>query len=1016
MKRSLLRSIVLVGLLTAGLVSITREATSQIFVQVAGGSGGTRAWMPSGSNPNSFQDYWWTIRSQYLFKASELTFHGMAPGQITSMAFNIRTTSVFPARLTTIYIKSVTPGTPLTNPMATTGMTMVYNNPAFQLPLLTNTPTWVKFDFSSPFMWDGVSDLMIEYCWSRTAYTYVFPEYEYCTVSPAYACQNFFYSDGQNYCLTSVTGTGYSSRPVVQFGVLSGIETSFPDDVDPRRILRQGQIYDGVDPNYPKPSLSFRQTAGQNINLTYKIVGPLPLTNVIYEARKSGNPTMNHIAGSSGLFNYEMTEATGPAAGVNGTLDLRFTPGGSYRVDATYQIPGYTQTWSKEFSIAFANDLMVRQIRSPLSAPKKYPRGVAIPISARIQNVGLNNVTDARVIATVRHQPTNAEVFVDTFDFTGNLATGDLATIDFENFTTMTVATYSITICSELLSAVDQQTVNDCQPMVGSYTFETRYNEEVGASAIEAPTSTNTYYSRRPFTPRGRIINGGIQDLSNIPVRLQIFQNPGRIPVYNQVVIVPDVGAEFPLNVASFDFPPFTPQVAGQYEACLTTEYPGDPVANNNQICQTFTVQPSLAGTYTIGTTKLGDPRNYPTIQDAVDDLYRRGVAGAVEYELTDAAYSVGSGSGSSPALDLTSKIIGVDATNTITFKPSLARSINKGSIVVTLNSGNGVGILFGQNALTSNPNAVQMPFQKDPQWANSDGFIRFDGGAQKSLVFELNATTPFRAPFYLGDGSRDIAVRNSIIRNAASATPSYASSLPSINFVNNTFSYQADVRTGPITYSAGIVSRQKLPLGRDGNNSERLDTIPGSNNAFVNNEISGFGYGIVSMGIGMAIKSNVYQGFYTKGSQISGNMITNVRTAGIFVGYDDGGVISGNRIYNVGVQATGGTNVDAAGIVAGGVNRYNNTNLKIRGNEISAWWATCGRAVSVLSRYATRSHRSRPAATRTSRTFRKPRRSPTMRSGEFAANRRRRTCRRSICSRSAAQRSRGGIRSSRRL
>ncbi|MBK7186131.1 MAG: hypothetical protein IPH85_09430 [Ignavibacteria bacterium] len=111
MKRSLLRSIVLVGLLTAGLVSITREATSQIFVQVAGGSGGTRAWMPSGSNPNSFQDYWWTIRSQYLFKASELTFHGMAPGQITSMAFNIRTTSVFPARLTTIYIKSVTPYT-----------------------------------------------------------------------------------------------------------------------------------------------------------------------------------------------------------------------------------------------------------------------------------------------------------------------------------------------------------------------------------------------------------------------------------------------------------------------------------------------------------------------------------------------------------------------------------------------------------------------------------------------------------------------------------------------------------------------------------------------------------------------------------------------------------------------------------------------------------------------------------------------------------------------------------------
>ncbi|TNC94231.1 MAG: hypothetical protein FD121_1618 [Gallionellaceae bacterium] len=61
------------------------------------------------------------------------------------------------------------------------------------------------------------------------------------------------------------------------------------------------------------------------------------------------------------------------------------------------------------------------------------------------------------------------------------------------------------------------------------------------------------------------------------------------------------------------------------------------------------------------------------------------------------------------------------------------------------------------------------------------------------------------------------------------------------------------------------------------------------------------------------------------------------MRTAGIFVGYDNGGMVSGNRIYNVGIQSTGGTGVEAAGIVAGGFNRYNNMNLKITGNEISA-------------------------------------------------------------------------------
>ncbi|MBK6761314.1 MAG: hypothetical protein IPG73_11530 [Ignavibacteria bacterium] len=465
------------------------------------------------------------------------------------------------------------------------GFTTVFTNPAFNIPVVPlATPQWLTFNFQTPFMWDGVSNLIIDFCTYRNGNTFLFPDWESTTVGApntnVWGAQNYYDHGGADNCANT---PGFASiyrpsrRPVLLFGVLSGIESSFPDDVDPRRILLQGQIYNGVDPRFPKPSLSFRQTAGQSINLTYRIVGPLPATNVIYEGRKSGNPTINHVAATTALFTYEMTEATGPAAGVNGTLDLRFTAGGSYRLEASYQIPGYTQQWSKEFSIAFPNDLMVRQIRSPLSIPRKYPRGVEMPVSAQIQNVGLNNVTDALVIASIRHLATNSEVYRDTVVWSGNLATGEIATVDFANYSTLNVATYAITVCTELLSAVDQQTANDCQPTSGNYIFETKYNEEVGAQAIDVPGTSGTYYSRRPFTPRGRIINGGIQDLSNIPVRLQIFQNPGRIPVYNQVVIVPDVGADAPLNVASTTFPPFTLQVAGQYEACLTTEYPGDP-------------------------------------------------------------------------------------------------------------------------------------------------------------------------------------------------------------------------------------------------------------------------------------------------------------------------------------------------------------------------------------------------------------------------------------------------------
>ena len=934
MKRSLITRFVLVLLTCLGLVSTTQTSQAQILVELGGGAGATYTWGQY-IYPNPLMDYWWSIRSRYFIKASEMQFHGVTPGQITSLAFKVRNATPFTARAVNIHMQQTTAAA-LTNPQTTTGMTLVHSQTGWQIPLIVGTPTWVTFNFQTPFMWDGTSNLLIDFCTYRTAYAYVFPEYEYTTPQPIYATSSFRYGDGANYCASDQTGTGYAIRPTMRFGILSGIETSFPEDIDPRRILRQGSIYDGSDPAFPKPSLSFRQTNGQNITLTYRLVGPLPSTNVVYEARRFGNPSIAHTAANTSLFKYEMTEAVGPLAGVNGALDCRFAAGGAYRLEATYSIPGYTQSWQREFNIAFANDLAVRTIRSPLAIPRKYPRGVTVPISGIIQNVGLNNVTSARCVATVNQLPSGVEVYRDTVEYTGDLATGAQANIDFDNFVSQDVSQFSVTICAELLNAADQQAANDCQPTSGQHIFQTLYNEEVGAQAIEVPSSNATYYSKRPFTPRGRIVNGGMQDLSNIPVRLQIYQLPQRTMVYNQVVVVPDVGAEVPLNISSFDFPAFTPQAAGQFEACLTTEYPGDPVPGNNQVCQQFSVQPALEGVYTIGTLKQGDPRNYTSFQLAVNDLFLKGVSGPVEFQLTDASYAVGSTALASPALDLTSRIIGMDQTNTVTFKPSLEQSVAKGSITVTLNTGSGVGILFGQTILSSNPNAIQFQFQRDPQWANSAGNFIFDGGSQKSIVFELNAPTPFRAPFYLGDGSRDIKLRNLIIRNSTAAAPSYLSSLPSINFVNNTFTYQNDVRSTTLTYSAGIVSRQKLPLGRNGNNSERLDTIPGQNNEYANNEISGFGYGIVSMGVGVAVKGNEYRGYYSTGTKITGNLITNCRTAGLFVGYETGAVIRANRIHSIGTIATGGTGVDAAGIVAGGFNRYNNIGLTIDRNEIS--------------------------------------------------------------------------------
>ena len=269
-----------------------------------------------------------------------------------------------------------------------------------------------------------------------------------------------------------------------------------------------------------------------------------------------------------------------------------------------------------------------------------------------------------------------------------------------------------------------------------------------------------------------------------------------------------------------------------------------------------------------------------------------------------------------------------------------MERSLSKGSVTITLNSGNGVGVLFGQNMFPANTNAVVRDFPFVRSFSNSAGYITFDGGQQKSLRFDLNANTPHRAVFYLGDGSTNIKVANTVIGNASAASPSYANSLPFVYYLNGLFQYDADVRTnvsGTTTYSAGVVSRNKVPVGVSGNNSESLDTIVNVNNAIVGNEISGFGYGVVTLGLGQLIKGGVneFRSYYNTGTQISNNLIFNVSRAGVFAGYEDGIKITNNRIYNVGAS-TGTTVADAAGIIAGGEARYNNMNLSINGNEIS--------------------------------------------------------------------------------
>jgi len=711
---------------------------------------------------NSFYDYYRPSYTEWIVTATDLQAAGICAGPIDGMSLmflsnyknnwneNIRVFMMHTTRTgfgnftgngaySWNYINAARRlGT--NNIVAANGATEVYSNPNWTLeafppvypqfpargPELYETGRWVDYEFNKAnFIWDGSSNIIIgvlrcpntnsyNFQYAELAHTYVggpnfsTPPYQIAYDFNYISCDYMRYrtypgmtSYGPNF--NPYQGTA-KYRPLVRIRNLSGVTQSFPDDVDPRRILRNGEVYDGSDATHPKPSISFYGQAGKTVEIKYRILAPNGTP--VYTALQNGNATMTFTPSVNGLSTMVMSEATGTFAGANGALDLTDGTGGGYRVDVEFNGDCGLTYWRKQFIVANAWDVTLALIRSPQEVPKKNPVNVTLPLSAQIQNVGLNDITDIDVRAIVKG-PNGNTLYDEEVKWTGNLSTGDRAVVDinFVPFIPTAVGLYEVEMCATLNDEVDQGPDNDCLPLAGEeYVVSVNYNEEAGMATIVAPRANGNYFANRPFRPEGIVENGGILDLSDVPVRCIITNAQGQ-QVYNERVIVQSVDAAAPNNFAFVDFPLFTPAAAGTYTACMTVEYPGDPDNTNNTACITFDVQGNLAGTYTIGLKNQGKPRNYDAIELAVNDLYRKGVSGPVAFELTDASYTVvGNPATNNVALDLSGHVVGMSAANTVTFKPSLERSLSKGSITITLNSPNGIGVLFGQQLLPSNP------------------------------------------------------------------------------------------------------------------------------------------------------------------------------------------------------------------------------------------------------------------------------------------------------------------------
>ncbi|NHM06535.1 T9SS type A sorting domain-containing protein [Flavobacterium sp. CYK-4] len=145
------------------------------------------------------------VRVQYLFTKAELNAAGITGGNITSIAFNVTTAGTIAMGTYTISMGH-TASTVLTTTYLTPAFTTVFTTVNLLPVLGINTHT-----FSTPFNWDGTSNVVINICHTGTAGVA-----STVSISTPPVVSTISRTGGSS--CSSLTGTTNANRPVTTFG------------------------------------------------------------------------------------------------------------------------------------------------------------------------------------------------------------------------------------------------------------------------------------------------------------------------------------------------------------------------------------------------------------------------------------------------------------------------------------------------------------------------------------------------------------------------------------------------------------------------------------------------------------------------------------------------------------------------------------------------------------------------------------------------------------------------------
>lgn len=144
-------------------------------------------------------------RAQMLFTVAELNAMGITKGRIDSFALDVITKTSFSTFNMNIKM-GCTPLTALNAFIPQTELKDVYQNTAYQTTL-----GWNNFVLNSPYMWDGVNNLVIEICFYNGQNNVIQPDaVDYSTTTNAQ-----FYQQGSNYGGCDIPSVQFPQTPII---------------------------------------------------------------------------------------------------------------------------------------------------------------------------------------------------------------------------------------------------------------------------------------------------------------------------------------------------------------------------------------------------------------------------------------------------------------------------------------------------------------------------------------------------------------------------------------------------------------------------------------------------------------------------------------------------------------------------------------------------------------------------------------------------------------------------------